>query len=206
MKDTEISNLKFHFITITTVLFISEIVFIHFAYNSLNIFSTPLSIYATGRYWFIITSGLLFISANYLIISSSLLQTVAQSIPLRIGSILLISVGISTFFVAILQTDIGHPVSVHGKLHIIAAHIHFAVLPISAIFISVGIRETCLRFYKRITFAFGLVCEGSVLTLLYMKIIDFDGYSGIVQKSLIMVILFWIIYSAQTLRRYSATR
>jgi len=203
MEKNKISNLKFNFITITTVLFISEIVMVHFLYSSLNLFSTPLSIYATGKYWFLITSGLLSISVSYLIISFCLLKTDSPSIQLKIGSILLLSVGISTFFVATLQTDIGHTVTIHGRLHIVAAHIHFVLLPFSALFIAAGVRDTKLKVYKQVTFAFGLFCLGTILTLLFRNVLHVGGYSGIIQKSLIVVILFWILYSAQTLRRDS---
>lgn len=201
MEKNTISNIKFNFITITTVLFMVEIVMVHFLYSSFNVFSTPLSIYATGKYWFMITSGLLSISINYLIISFCYLKTDSPSNQLKIGSILLLSVGISTFFVAVLQTDIGHTVTLHGRLHVIAAHIHFILLPFAMFFIAAGIRETSLNVYKKVTFVFGLFCTGTVLTLLLIKVVHISGYSGIIQKSLIMGILFWIVYSAQTLRR-----
>ena len=203
MEKNEVSNLKFNFIIITTVLFIAEIVMVHFLYSSLNVFSTPLSIYAIGEYWFLITSGLLFTSVNYMLISFWLLKTDLPSVQLKIGSILLQTVGISTFLVAVLQTDIEHTVTIHGKLHVVAAHIHFVLLPFSALFIAAGIRENSLRIYKQVTFAFGLLCIATILTLLFRKVLHIGGYSGIIQKSLIVVILFWILYSAQTLRRYS---
>jgi hypothetical protein len=201
MEKNTIANIKFNFITITTVLFIAEIVMVQFLYSSLNVFSTPLSIYATGKYWFFITSGLLSTSVNYLILSLWLLKTDLSSRQLKIGSILLLSVGISTFFVATLQTDIGHTVSIHGKLHVIAAHIHFILLPFATFFIAAGIRDTTLVVYKKVTIAFGLFCTGTVLTLLLIKIVHISGYSGIIQKLLIMGILFWILYTAHTLRR-----
>lgn len=203
MEKNTLSELKFNFITITTVLFIAEIMIVHYLYSSFNIFSTPLSIYATGKYWFLITSGLLSISVNYIIISFCLFKTPSPSTQLKMGSILLFSVGISTFFVATLQTDIGHSVTIHGKLHIVAAHIHFVLLPFSTLCIAAGIREASLKVYKQVTFTFGLLCIGTILALLFKKVLHIGGYSGIIQKSLIVVILFWILYSAQTLRRYS---
>jgi hypothetical protein len=174
---------------------------VQFLYSSLNVFATPLSIYATGKYWFFITSGLLSTSVNYLILSFCLLKTDPSSKQLKIGSILLLSVGISTFFVATLQTDIGHTVSLHGKLHVIAAHIHFVLLPFAAFFIAAGIRDINLVVYKKVTLVFGIFCTGSVITLLLIKAVHISGYSGIIQKSLITGILLWILYSAKTLRR-----
>ncbi len=203
MDKNTISNIKFNFITITTVLFIVEIVMVHFLYSSLNVFWTPLSIYAVGDYWFLITSGLIFTSVNYMLISFWLLKTDSPSMQLKTGCILLQITGIFTFFVAILPTDIGHTVTLHGRLHVIAAHLHFVLLPFSTLFIAAGIRNSSLKVYKQVTFAFGLLCLGTILILLFRKVLHVGGYSGIIQKSLIVVILFWIIYSAQTLRRYS---
>jgi hypothetical protein len=79
------------------------------------------------------------------------------------------SVEISTFFVAVLQTDIGHTVTLHGRLHIASAHIHFVLLPFSVFFIAAGVRTTNLNVYKQVTYVFGLFCIGTILTLLFGK-------------------------------------
>lgn len=198
--------MKIKFIIYSTVLFIIEIILIHFIYKSKDLLATPLSEYGTGKYGLIICSGLVLIGINYLLLSFSLLIISNRSISLKIGSSLLLLVGISTLILAVFQTDVGTVYSLRGKVHLTAAYAHFIILPYAAICISLGLLKDENKYYKLITLLFGIICiiTGTALSLKdYLKI---GPIFGIVQKLLIIIILFWIIYSANHLFKLKTKR
>jgi hypothetical protein len=194
---TSFPVLKKRFITCTTVLFIIEIIVMQFIYSSFDFYMTPLSVYGTGKYGLIICSGLILIGINYLLLFHGFHGFIDSNSWLKSGTYLLFIVGASVFFIACFQTDIGRATSLRGHIHVIAAHIHFIVLPYSSLLILIGIRKKQGRFYKIFTLLFSIVCFVAVTALGFKDFFHSQAYDGLIQKSLIMVILIWIIFSGQ---------
>ena len=190
------TKLKKNIIIYTTTLFIFEIIIMQFVYNSKDFFKTPLSFYAIGDYGFIISSGLTLISINYLLLFKNFISISESNVRLKTGSYLLLLTGISLFFVSVFHTNIGSEITLRGKIHVIAAHTHFIILPVAAIFISTGLKRTFNKTYKKITLVFSSFCITVGIALGFDEILFIDSVSGMIQKILIIVILLWIIYSA----------
>jgi uncharacterized membrane protein SirB2 len=167
-------------------------------YTSFNFFKTPLSPYATGNYWYVVSSGLMMIGTSYLILSFLFLNSKGTSKRnVTIGSYILIVTGISTFMLTIFQTDIGPTVSITGHVHIVSAHLHFILLPLSVIWISTGLKDNSWKMYRRASLIFSFVLIGTGIVLVIKKQIGISDYSGMIQKGLIAIIVVWIIISAQ---------
>jgi hypothetical protein len=197
---------KKRFITGTAILFIVESIVMQFIYSSFNFFKTPLSDYGTGKYGLIICSGLVLIGINYLLLFNGFKKVQASGRCLALGNYLLFIVGISVFFIACFQTDIGHVVSLRGRIHVIATHTYFIILPFSAGFLLLGLRNYKDRFYKIGTLIFCVVCFIAAPVLGFDDVFHTADFSGLIQKSLILLILVWIISTAHVLYRHESRK
>lgn len=187
-----------HLVTIFGVLFLIEMFTMQMVYRSFGFFTTPLSPYATGNYWFVVSSGLMLIGTSYLILSFLFLNSNGVSKrTITIGSYTLMATGISTYMLTIFQTDIGQTISITGRIHIISAHLHFILLPFSVIWICAGLKDHTWRVYRNGSLIFSLVLIGTGTALVFKKSIGISGYSGLIQKALISAIVVWIIISAR---------
>jgi uncharacterized membrane protein SirB2 len=190
-------------VTLSCIIFVIEAVSMQMIYNSMDIFRTPLSPYATGDLWYIVSSGLMMIATSYMVLAYQFTKcTDTDQLRVRIGSIVLIAVGICTYSLTIFYTDIGHTVSLRGHIHIISAHLHFILLPVSIIFISSGLRGKFWKKYRIYSLLFStlLIIAGVALTM--KKTLGIYSYSGIIQKLLILTIVIWIAVSAQMHLRF----
>jgi uncharacterized membrane protein SirB2 len=138
------------------------------------------------------------IGTSYFILSFLFLNSKGTSRrSITIGSYILIATGMSTYMLTIFPTDIGPTVSITGHIHIISAHLHFVLLPLSVIWICTGLKDRSWRVYRRFSLIFSFVLIGTGIALVVKKQIGISDYSGIIQKGLIAVIVVWIIISAQ---------
>lgn len=109
-------------VTVFGVVFALEATTMQFVYRSLDVYATPLSMYATGSLWYVVSSGLVMIATSYLILAYLFLQSSdSMTLRLRAGSMILIAVGVCTYVLTIFQTDIGKTVSLRGNIHVVAA-------------------------------------------------------------------------------------
>lgn len=192
------------FIVITTVLFIAEILAVHLVYPNFDPLSTPLSLYATGPYWIIITSGLVLIGTNYLLLFFQSGRPFQNNIPLTLGRASLIIAAVSTYGVALFPTDLGSVATITGKIHLIAAHTHFAAIPCCALLFYAGLQNDTFVAYRKILLGFFITVLGAGLSLILKNslLISIKPLSGLLQKLLIIEILLWIIISAVVFSRY----
>ncbi len=187
-----------HLVTIFGIIFLIEMFTMQIVYTSFDFFKTPLSPYATGNYWYVVSSGLMLIGTSYLILSFLFMNSAGVSKrATAIGSYILAATGLSTYLLTIFQTDIGPTVSITGHIHIISAHIHFMLLPLSVIWICAGLNDHSWRMYRTVSFIFSFVLIGIGIVLVLKKHIGISDYSGVIQKSLITFIVVWIIISAR---------
>jgi hypothetical protein len=196
MKKTQLLSIL---VTVFGFVFAFEAVTMQFVYSSMDVYATPLSMYATGSLWYVVSSGLMMIATSYLILGYLFLHSSdSVTLRLRIGSVTLIGVGVCTYVLTVFQTDIGATVSLRGHIHVIAAHLHFALLPIATVFISIGLNNRQWRTYRVFTLAFSGVLEVGVLLLLFKDNLGLTAYSGLTQKIVILTIVGWIVVTAQT--------
>jgi uncharacterized membrane protein SirB2 len=174
-------------------------------YTSFDFFATPLSPYATGSFWYVVSSGLMMIGTSYIILSFLFFNIKgASKRSVTIGSYILVATGLSTFMLTIFQTDIGPAASVTGRIHIISAHLHFVLLPLSVIWICAGLKDQIWKKYRTVSFIFSFVLVGTGIALVLKRYIGISDYSGMIQKALIAVIVVWIIISARFVTKKSA--
>jgi uncharacterized membrane protein SirB2 len=185
-------------VTLFGVIFLIEMLTMQVVYGSFDFFATPLSPYATGNYWYVVSSGLMMIGTSYIILSFLFLSSKGVSKrTIAIGSYILMATGISTYMLTIFQTDIGPTVSITGHIHIISAHFHFILLPLSVIWLCTGLKDRSWRLYRNGSLIFSVVLIGTGIALVFKKHIGISDFSGMIQKALIAVIVVWIIISAQ---------
>lgn len=185
-------------ISLFGLIFMAESITMQFVYSSMDFFSTPLSIYATGELWYVVTSGLMMIATCYFLLALLFLTDAKmRNRETTIGSVILLIVAECTFLLALFRTDIGETVSLRGHIHIIAAHLHFILLPVSVLFLSAGLKEKPWKTYRILSFIFSALLIAAGMTLGCKDLFGLQSYSGVIQKTLIMVIVCWIIYSAQ---------
>ncbi len=189
------------FITLTTLLFIAEIVAIHFIYNERTFCSNNLSVYALGPKWYIITSGFYFCAINYFLIARLFWHAGEHaSRGLRFGVCALLFLGIDTLAIAVFPADFGRTESPCGWTHEIAAYLHFMVLPLAALALRRGLPGEFFNVYNRITKAFAFLLMGIGLLIIGDNFMPEGCHmEGVLQKFLIVVIQFWVLYSSRKL-------
>lgn len=193
-------NSTYRYIQSTTIIFIVEILLAHLVYDK-NLFTATLSEYAIGEYWYIVSSGLILIAINYTLLSFKFSEIEIFNNKLaRIGSCTLIFVSLNTFLLTIFQTG---QANFQGRIHVVAAHLHFIFLPISACLLTITIKNRAYLIYKYITLVFSLILVLVGLGLSFKAYFGIGEFSGLVQKSLIFLILFWIIFTSSFLNRRS---
>jgi hypothetical protein len=169
-----------------------------FVYASMNFLRTPLSFYATGDLWFVVSSGLMMIGVSYCILAFQYVKNnEGVKIRIRIGSSILFLTGICTFLLTIFQTDTGYAATMSGRIHVVAAHLHFILLPIAILCISFSLNGRQWKRYKVYSITFSYVLIGTGLALGFKEYLGISDYSGLIQKALIVSIVIWIIISAQ---------
>ncbi len=164
----------------------------------MDIFKTPLSFYATGNLWYVVSSGLLMIGTSYMLLAYLFIKNkYTGTMKTIIGSTILIIVGLCTYLLTIFQTDIGQTSSIRGHIHIVSAHLHFALLPFSIIFLSLSLTGQFWKIYRIYSLIFSSLLIAIGLALVMKDSLGISNYSGIIQKTLILFIVIWIMISAQ---------
>jgi len=194
-------------VTIFGAVFICELVTMQFIYNSMNFLRTPLSPYATGEFWYIISSGLLLIGTSYFILAYLFMKHEKDtSKGIKTGSFLLIITGVCTYSLTLFYTDIGPTTTIRGHIHLISAHLHFIFLPLAIIVISSNLKGIFWKKYKLYSLCFASLLIAVGLLLVFKRNLGLFPYSGIIQKTLIFAITIWIILSAQIHGRLSTDK
>jgi hypothetical protein len=199
MKKTEALSFV---VTTFVIVFICEVVSMQIIYDSMDFFRTPLSFYATGNLWYIVSSGLLMIGTSYIFLAYLFMKSKhTEKIKVRIGAIILIIVGLCAFLLTIFQTDVGQTASITGHIHVVSAHLHFAFLPFSIIFLSLSLTAQSWRKYRIYSLIFSSMLITIGIALVLKDTLGISNYSGFIQKTLILSIVIWIMISAQALAR-----
>jgi hypothetical protein len=189
-------------VTFFGVVFICEAFIMQFVYHSMDFLKTPLSPYATGEYWYVVSSGLLLIATSYFILAFLFTKTDQEKqTGIRTGSYLLIFTSICTYSLTIFYTDIGVTTTVRGHIHLISAHMHFIFLPLAIIVISLNLRGIFWNKYKMYSLCFAILLIITGFALVFKRFLGIDQYSGLIQKIVIFTIIVWIIVSAQVHRQ-----
>lgn len=195
-------NLLTSCVTIFGIVFICEAFTMQFVYDTMDFLKTPLSPYATGEFWYVVSSGLLLIGCCYFILACLFIKSEQENpAGIKAGSYLLIVTSICTFFLTIFYTDISPTSTVRGHIHVISAHLHFIFLPLAIIVISLNLRGTFWKKYKVYSFWFAILLIIVGLTLIFKRGLGIDQYSGMIQKIVIFAIIVWVILSAQVHRQ-----
>jgi len=186
------------FITATTLLFIGEMVAVHLIYSDRTFNTNPLSIYALGPYWYLITSGFIFCAINYALLAGLFWSVGARECRrFRWGVFALLFLSFDTLIIAAFPADFGPVVSVRGWIHEVAAYLHFTVLPVACLGLSCGLRHPTFARHNRIAAAFALLLVAIGLAIVWDTWLRTDDhYYGVLQKTLIFVIQLWVLYAS----------
>lgn len=184
--------------TIFGGVFIFETALMQAVYSSLDILEAPLSMYAIGPWGFVLSSGLVTIGISYGILSYLFFTgTPVNNRRIRTGALLLSVIGVCVVLVAVFPTDTEGVATLTGRLHVIAAHGHFLLLPPATLFLVAGLEDTRWRTFRSVTAWFSVVLIGTGVVLVFDDLLGLDPYAGLVQKSLIVVVVMWIVFSAR---------
>lgn len=185
-------------VTVFGGVFILETAIMQAVYSSLDILEAPLSMYAIGPWGFVLSSGLVTIGISYGILSYLFFTgTPVNNRWIRAGALLLSVIGVCVVLVAVFPTDTDGVTTLTGRLHIIAAHGHFLLLPPATLLIAAGLEDTQWRAYRAVTARFSVVLIVTGVILVLDDLLGLDPYAGAVQKSLIVVVVLWIVFSAR---------
>ncbi len=171
-------------------VFIFETALMQAMHSSLDILEAPLSMYAIGPWGFVLSSGLVTIGISYGILSYLFFTgTPVNNRRIRTGALLLSVIGVCVVLVAVFPTDTEGAAMLTGRLHVIAAHGHFLLLPPATLFLVAGLEDTRWRTFRSVTAWFSLVLIGTGVVLVFDDSPGLDPYAGAVQKSLIVVVV-----------------
>ena len=188
---------------ICAVFFIATIIFAHIATEDLVLLSDTLSHYALDKHGFVLKLGFYAIGLTQLLLAFLLFGDAETKRSIAVSVFLLLS-GLGVIAVALFPT-LPPPASLMERLpHILGAVMQFLFFPLSALALAPGMNTGSRKTYTRLTGSITGVLFVIILALFVSPSMKDFSYFGLIEKTDILIINFWLIFMSFTLYKTKA--
>lgn len=177
---------------ICAVFFTAIIIFSHVVTEDLALLSDTLSRYALDKHGFVLTLGFYMIGITQLLVAFLLLKYAETKQSIAASVFLLLS-GLGVIVVAIFPTLMPPATPLDRLPHIIGAIMQFLFFPLAVLALSPAITH---RPYKTFTHLTGVITAFLFVVMLFLFFLPSMrnfGYFGLIEKTDILIINFWLI-------------
>ncbi len=186
---------------IFTLSFIGATIFgiiaiiVHLLREDLVVSKNALSRYAIGKNGWILTLGFFSLAFSELLLSVALIKEYGISA----GGILLGLAGVGILLLATFKMELTENKTINGQIHNIGAGIEFLFFPISLLILSPIFENYNISIFSKIIGFITLILFFIIAFLHIKKLTNKINYFGIIQKSNIFFITFWLMYASYML-------
>jgi hypothetical membrane protein len=177
---------------ICAVFFTATIIFAHIATDNLELLSDTLSRYALDKHGFLLTIGFYTVGMTQLLIAFLLLRQAETKLSTA-ASIFLLFSGLGVIIVALFPTQLP-PATIAERLpHIIGAIIQFLFFPLATLALAPAIIHRPYKIFTQLTGLVTAFLFVIMLILFFLPSMRDFAYFGLVEKTDILIINFWLI-------------
>lgn len=188
---------------ICAVFFTATITFSHIATEDLALLSDTLSRYALDKHGFVLELGFYAIGLTQLLLAFLLFGHAETKRSIAVSVFLLLS-GFGVIAVAFFPT-LPSPATLMERLpHISGAVMQFLFFPLAALMLAPGMNTGLRMTYTRLTGSITGVFFVVMLALFLSPSMKDFSYFGLIEKTDILIINFWLIFMSFTLYKTKA--